>query len=260
VSTSGATSLFSSGQRSPLPAGSLANLLHSGITSSWKAALTHDTRDNRLRPRSGWYDTASIELAEPAFLSQNQYTRVEATSHRWVPLWGPLTLHLKLDGGLVTSRSPQGVPIYERYFLGGAYDVRGFPLASLSPQVRVPRDQSPASALGTFAVGGNLQVDGKAELEFPIVEKVGIRGVLFTDFGNSYNLEDQYCRLRPALVDASHDPCNKLFPLTSLRSSWGLGVRWLSPIGPLRFEWGFPYHPLPGEQTYVFEFTIDNGL
>jgi len=43
-----------------------------------------------------------------------------------------------------------------------------------------------------------------------------------------------------------------------LRASWGLGFRWFSPIGPLRFEWGFPYNPQPGEDSRLFEFTIGN--
>jgi outer membrane protein insertion porin family len=52
----------------------------------------------------------------------------------------------------------------------------------------------------------------------------------------------------------------KLFPLTSLRSSWGFGFRWFSPIGPLRFEWGLPFQTLPGQDSIVFEFTIGNEL
>jgi outer membrane protein insertion porin family len=160
----------------------------------------------------------------------------------------------------VHSRDPQGVPIFERYFLGGIFDVRGFRPYSLSPQIRAPGEQEPDARLNTFRIGGNLQVVGKAELEFPIIEKVGIRGVLFSDAGNAYNFEDQYCRLRPANPHPSVDPCKKLFPLTSLRASWGFGFRWFSPIGPLRFEWGLPYSPLPGEQSMVFEFTIGSDL
>jgi outer membrane protein insertion porin family len=258
VNTSGRSNLFSGGQRSPLPAGSLANLLRSGVTSSWRGSLTYDTRDNKLFPHSGWHNELSAEFAEPIFLSQNQYTRVTATTRYFYPVFGPMTLKLRLNGGLITSRDPQGVPIYERYFLGGIYDVRGFQLYSLSPQIRVPRDQSPSSALDVFRIGGNLEVDGKAELEIPIVERVGIRAVFFNDVGNSYNLEQQYCSLKPANVDVSADPCKKLFPLSTLRTSWGFGFHWFSPIGPLRFEWGFPYKPLPGEETYIFEFTIGN--
>jgi len=56
-----------------------------------------------------------------------------------------------------------------------------------------------------------------------------------------------------------YDPCFN-FPndLLNLRTSWGFGLRWFSPLGPLRFEWGFPLKPLPYEEHSVFEFTIGN--
>jgi outer membrane protein insertion porin family len=44
----------------------------------------------------------------------------------------------------------------------------------------------------------------------------------------------------------------------NLRTSWGFGLRWFSPLGPLRFEWGFPFAPLPYEESSKFEFTIGN--
>jgi outer membrane protein insertion porin family len=53
-------------------------------------------------------------------------------------------------------------------------------------------------------------------------------------------------------------PCFSASSLLDLRTSWGFGVRWFSPLGPLRFEWGFPFAPLPFEETSVFEFTIGN--
>jgi outer membrane protein insertion porin family len=260
VEVGGRSNLFTGGNRSPLPVGSLANLLHSGIISSWRISLAHDTRDDRMFPHRGWYNTASAEFAEPAFLSESQFTRYEGAIRYYYPLWGPLTLRLKAEGGLITSRDPQGVPIFERYFVGGIYDIRGFPLYSLGPKISVPGGQDPDSALKTFSVGGNLRVLGKAEIEIPIFDKMGIRGVVFTDIGNAYNLEKQYCGIKPAWADVSVDPCKALFPLSSLRSSWGFGFRWFSPIGPLRFEWGLPYKTLPGEDSIVFEFTIGNEL
>ncbi len=259
VETSGRSNLFTGGQRSPLPAGSLANLLHSGIVSSWRVSLAHDTRDDRMFPHSGWYNTASAEFAEPAFFSASQFTRYEGALRYFYPLPLGMTLRLKAEGGLITSRDPQGVPIFERYFVGGIYDVRGFALYSLGPKIRIPATQDPDSSLNTFSVGGNLRTLGKAEIEIPIFEKMGIRGVVFTDAGNAFNLEDQYCRLKPAWADVSVDPCVK-FSLAALRTSWGFGFRWFSPIGPLRFEWGIPFHTLPGEDSIVFEFTIGNDL
>jgi outer membrane protein insertion porin family len=260
VTTGGRSNLFTGSERSPLPAGSLANLLHSGLLSSVRLSISHDTRDDRMFPHRGWYNTASAEFAEPAFGSESQFTRYEGALRYYYPLPAGMTLRLKGEGGLITSRDPQGVPIFERYFVGGIYDIRGFALYSLGPKISVPNTQDPDSPLKTFSVGGNLRVLGKAEIEIPIFDKMGIRGVVFTDVGNAYNLESQYCRLKPAWADVSVDPCVKLFPLTSMRSSWGFGFRWFSPIGPLRFEWGIPYHTLPGEDSIVFEFTIGNEL
>jgi outer membrane protein insertion porin family len=263
ISTSGRTAFLSGGQRTPFPPGTLANLLRPGLTSSVRLSISHDTRDNRLFTNRGWFNEASGEFAEPVLFSQTRYTRYDATSRFFYPIWGPFVLRLKGQLGLVTSRDPQGVPIFERYFVGGIYDVRGFRPYSLGPRIRAPDQQTPDALLNDRTIGGNMQVVTKAEIEFPIIEKVGIRAVLFADAGNAYNLEDQYCSLRPANPHESYDPCvklNSLGQITSLRASWGFGFRWFSPIGPLRFEWGLPFKPLPGEEPMIFEFTIGNDL
>ena len=60
-----------------------------------------------------------------------------------------------------------------------------------------------------------------------------------------------------ALRVASSDPCR--VDIFDLRTSWGFGVRWISPLGPLRFEWGLPFMRIPGrEQDIDFQFTIGN--
>ncbi|MBL9108758.1 MAG: BamA/TamA family outer membrane protein, partial [Myxococcales bacterium] len=97
------------------------------------------------------------------------------------------------------------------------------------------------------------------ELEFPIIDKVGIRGVAFTDAGNTWNLEDQFCKTTPApQFSPLVSPCFDSNSLTNLRLSSGMGIRWFSPLGPLRFEWGFPLNKLYYEESSVFEFTIGN--
>jgi outer membrane protein insertion porin family len=258
VRTSTSGRLFSAGLRDPIPSGSLSNLLRSGLTSSWRVAVHHDTRDNRLFTTRGWFNTFSAEFAEPIFFSENTFSRYETAARFFYPLFGPFVLRARLEAGLIASRDPEGVPISERYFVGGIFDVRGFSPRSLGPRIRAPDQQTPDAALNSFRVGGNFQLIGNLEIEFPILPKVGIRGVLFADAGNSYNLESQYCSLKPPLVHVSSDPCVVLFPLSSLRTSWGFGFRWFSPIGPLRFEWGIPFKPLPNERGLVFEFTIGN--
>lgn len=260
VRTSARSALFApTNLRDAIPSGSLANLLRSGLTSSWRVTLNHDTRDNRLFTTRGWFNTLSAEFAEPAFFSQNTFTRYEATTRFFYPIWGPFILRTKLEAGMITSRSPQGVPITERYFVGGIFDIRGYSPRSLGPRIRAPNTQAPDAALSSFRVGGNLQLIGNLEVEFPIVPKVGIKGVMFVDAGNAFNTESQYCALRPPNVHPSADPCNIIFPLNSMRASWGFGFRWFSPIGPLRFEWGIPFYRISAqERPVVFEFTIGN--
>jgi outer membrane protein insertion porin family len=111
-------------------------------------------------------------------------------------------------------------------------------------------------------IGGNVEYYQNLEFEFPIVDAVGIKGVVFTDAGNAWNIEQNYCAASGnggAIPFEVTDPCFS-FPgdLLNLRTSWGFGIRWFSPLGPLRFEWGFPFKPLPYEETNVFEFTIGN--
>ena len=104
-----------------------------------------------------------------------------------------------------------------------------------------------------------MQYFQNLELEFPIVESVGLKGVLFTDAGNAWNLEQNYCKAAQGIVNEATSPCFRgLSSLANLRTSYGFGFRWFSPLGPLRFEWGYPFKPLSYEQASQFEFTIGN--
>jgi len=139
-------------------------------------------------------------------------------------------------------------------------DVRGFRLRSLGPRILVPASVDPNASLIQFNVGGNLQTIGNAEIEFSLLEKVGIKGVVFFDVGNAWNTEGRYCgretgSIASVYLHKSQDPCVR-FAIDGLRTSAGFGFRWFSPIGPLRFEWGLPLSRLPGEDRIVFEFTI----
>ncbi len=239
----------------------LANLFNDGITSSLRPALTWDTRDNRLFPTSGLYLRGSTEIAIAELGSTNEFLRNRFTGRFYYPLGAGIVLKLNTEAGLVTSPSADGVPIFARFFLGGIVDVRGFRFRSLGPRAPLTESTDPNSRpiINGANIGGNLMFYDNLELEFPILEDVGIRGVFFTDAGNAWNLEGVYCQAgaRPAYDELN--PCFD-FPndLLNLRTSWGFGLRWFSPLGPLRFEYGFPFSPLPFEETRRFEFTIGN--
>ncbi len=247
----------------------LANLFNSGRVASLRPSLTYDTRDNRLFPTSGIYLQASSELATNIIGSEFNYLRHRFTGRFYYPLGGGngspgsgFVLKLNTEFGLITSPDKQGVPIFQRYFLGGILDVRGFFLRSIGPRLPLTQSLDPNSAPipNGANIGGNLEAYSNLELEFPILDKVGIRGVVFFDAGNAWNLEDQFCKTTPApQFDRVVSPCfTTPDSLAYLRTSTGFGIRWFSPLGPLRFEWGFPLAPLQYENHNDFEFTIGN--
>jgi outer membrane protein insertion porin family len=89
--------------------------------------------------------------------------------------------------------------------------------------------------------------------------------VIFADIGNAFNTEMQFCQEPNPEELPKADPCVP-FSFKSLRYSMGFGFRWQSPIGPLRFEWGFPLDRLAGtsllipEDPVVFEFNVGTGF
>jgi outer membrane protein insertion porin family len=254
LGTSSAVSVFT---RLPL-----ANLFNDGLTSSFRPALTYDSRDNRLFPTSGIYLRGSTELAHSAFGSDNEFLRHKLVGRFYYPLGKGWVIKLNTEAGHVTSPSSDGVPIFARFFLGGILDVRGFRFRSIGPRLPLLSATDPNSRpiVNQALIGGNLEYFQNLELEMPIIEAVGVRGVIFTDAGNAWNLEENYCRAAGGNVRFEEtSPCfDGLASLTRLRTSWGFGIRWFSPLGPLRFEWGFPFDPLPFEESSVFEFTIGN--
>jgi outer membrane protein insertion porin family len=248
-----------SGVFSQLP---LANLFNDGFTSSIRPGLTFDSRDNRLFPTSGVYLRGPTELALPAFGSENEFLRHRLQGRFYYPLGAGFVAKLNMELGHVTSPSSEGVPIFARFFLGGILDVRGYRFRTIGPRMPLFRttDINSTPIVNGANIGGNLMYFQNLEIEFPIVETVGVRGVVFTDADNAWNLENNYCINGGASVPhAEINPCfddpKRLF---DLRTSWGFGIRWFSPLGPLRFEWGFPFSPLPFEESSVFEFTIGN--
>jgi len=246
----------------------LANLFNDGRTISLRPALIYDTRDNRLFPTSGIYLQLSTEFASSMLGSEIEYLRHRFSGNFYYNLGGStgqpgsgFVLKLRTELGYISSPHSEGVPIYQRFFLGGILDMRGYRLRTIG--TRLPLNQTldpnaPPIANGAN-IGGNLQAYSNLELEFPIIDKVGIRGVVFYDMGNAWNTEDQFCKTTPApQFPGVVSPCFTSASLLHVRTSTGFGIRWFSPLGPLRFEWGFPLYKLPYEENYVFEFTIGN--
>ncbi len=253
----------------------ITNLFNNGITSSVTARLRYDTTDNFLFPTEGMRHEIGGEFASRVLGSQNQFNRYDANFRFYFPIirskqafraW--LVFKTRLMLGFIHSPQDKGVPIFERYFPGGIFGdggIRGYRLRSLGPMIKVQSGSDPNSPLQPYGIGGNLLTALNLEFEFMIVPPANIKGVLFMDFGNAFNTEPLYCVEPNPTELPKADPCVK-FKMSYIRRSIGFGFRWQSPIGPLRFEWGFPLDRQPtteflfGDDPVVFEFNVGNSF
>ncbi len=136
--------------------------------------------------------------------------------------------------GSVGTLIDKPIPISDRFFVGGSGTVRGFRYGTAGP----------IDPLGN-RVGGNKELIFNFEYTFPLVPAARLKGVIFYDMGRAF--DDGLSRQPTEPTRISFD---------QLRHSWGWGFWWLSPLGPLRFEWGYIIHQKPTDQASEFEFSI----
>jgi outer membrane protein insertion porin family len=237
----------------------LAHLFKEGLTSSVKGRLTYDLRNNRLFPTEGSLNEIAMEWASPYLGSDFGFTRYTLTSRWYIPLFWKFVFRFNAVYGLIHAHGREGLAIVHRYRSGGIMDVRGFYPWSLGPRLSIPNQFDPNAEPMPYGIniGGNMKLTFNTEIEFSIIEMAGIKGVVFFDAGNSFNLEETWCSAGGGRgINEYTDPCNKN-PFI-LRTSWGFGFRWFSPMGPLRFEWGFPTFTFPYEEDHMFQFTFGN--
>ena len=202
--------------------------LANSTTSALIASLTSNTTDYRPDPTAGMIDTLSIEFA--GLGGTNRYLRY-LTEHTYFHpvVWGTVA-SLRGTFGYIQSIG-KDIPIDEKFYLGGISSLRGYSLRTVSPFRTAPITINDIGGIGTSGVGrvylgGEMEGVANAEFTFPILKDAGLKGVFFFDAGNSGN--------------TVHDT------FSTVLASYGGGVRWFSPIGPLRLEYGVPVNPRPG--------------
>jgi outer membrane protein insertion porin family len=234
----------------------LARATGTGSTTSLRLMLQADKRDNRLTPTSGWFGSYSFETAPP-FLAMksivgkevNLFNRYTLDLRGYKPLWKGIVGRAWLRMGWLQSLTAQGVPLSEQYYVGGIQTIRGYRYQSIAPITQQSCNDTPYAELCRTYGDGYKQLLINLEAEFPLFDKAGLRWLLFLDAGNAFKGGLSY---RDASVR------------WNLYKSLGLGIRWFSPLGPLRFEWGFPLDRRKDNLgNYVddpldFQFTIGN--
>jgi outer membrane protein insertion porin family len=120
------------------------------------------------------------------------------------------------------------VPMDEKFYLGGMGSLRGYSVRTVCPIVSTQLKGFDFNNVGSRGVnnvylGGQMEAIANAEVTFPLLKDAGLKGVVFFDAGNS------------------QDTLSRTFG--NVLTSYGGGIRWMSPIGPLRLEYGVPLNP-----------------
>lgn len=190
----------------------LRNEEGSNIISSLLFQMTYDTRDNIYNPKMGWLVNGSIEDAGGIFLGDKNYVKGTGTAAFYHTFFEKVTLELKGRAGLA---SPYGksddVPIYERFFAGGANTIRGYRERRVGP--RDPGSNDP--------IGGEAIIIGNAEATFPIYEKL-LKGAVFYDVGQVWRHAEDF------IAGGNY------------KSGVGVGLRIKTPVGPVSLDYGYP--------------------
>jgi outer membrane protein insertion porin family len=196
--------------------------------SSITSTFTRDTTDNRLDPSVGARLEGSWELA--GLGGSEKFSKYIADYRRFWPVgWGGLVFSAHGQVGYVQELGGERIPLDERFYLGGINTLRGFE----------PREVGPYDPLYDDYTGGDTQAFANLELIFPISREIGLKGVTFFDVGNAWDSKG-----------GEYDV------FTEWRYSVGAGIRWLSPLGPLRIEWGYNLDPYEWEDRSRLDFMI----
>jgi outer membrane protein insertion porin family len=229
------------------------DLYRSGLTSSVGADLSVDKRNNRIFPTQGWYWSMNSSLSGGFRVNDEQVLSLLGGEFHFIEnqmnlrVYKPLikdsdqlVLRFNTSLGVIANTDGRVIPLIHRYRAGGINSVRGYQWFSLGPTVRALNSDDAVHSDAQLTVGGTQTWVNNIELESPVIRAAGIKAVLFFDAGNAFG-----------------DPWGGGYinPF-GLRAAYGAGIRWQSPIGPLRFEYGFPINPLEHERKSVFDFSI----
>jgi outer membrane protein insertion porin family len=214
------------------PGAPLAVALSAGTasTSSIGYTYTYDTRDDYIRPNSGWYFTFSQDVA--GLGGELNWLRSVGNARYWHPIemfgWDFVGM-ASFEAGYISAYGGQAVRINERFFRGGP-TFRGFEYGGVGP-----RDISTASRV---ALGGQLYIHQTMELRLPqiVPDDYGITLSLFNDLGTL-----GYLRGISRVCDSGAIGGTCIQDNLALRASAGLAINWNSPFGPVSIDIGYPY-------------------
>lgn len=198
------------------------------IISGIRPGLIYDTRDNPFDPKSGILAGTSLKIASSLFFSEAEFFKLSIYFNKYHSLSRRFTLAASVRGGAsIGFGTTKELPIIERFFLGGRTTVRGYEQDTLGPK---GVDGNPT--------GGNVFAMANLELRTDIGKGFGI--VTFVDTGNVWKKIEDFD--------------------FSLKFTAGIGLRYNTPVGPLRVDYGHKLDRQKGESAGEIHFSIGHAF
>lgn len=194
-----------------------------------------DTRDDFFNPTRGGKHSLFVENAGGVLGGDNYFIKVLGQTSWFFPMPLGTVLNLRGQAGFIQSYGGKTTPIYERFFAGGLYTIRGYEYGKAGPIDLATGDP----------LGAEKMVAFNSELIFPISREIGLRGAVFWDIGEGWGME------RPMSIK----DLKRIDPNKGIKTGFGVGIRWFSPFGPIHIDIGLNPSPKHGEKRTVLEFS-----
>ena len=202
------------------------------LTSSVLPQLVRNTINNPLNPTKGSRQSLRMEFA--GLGGDSEYWKTDVSNTFYQGLWdsplGKFVFSQRTTFGYGEAYNGDTFPLFRRYFPGGINSVRGYDA----------RHMGPHDANDSY-YGGNKQLVGNFELIIPLVDSIGLNAVTFYDVGNAFDDEES-------------------INISDLRQAFGWGIRWRTPIAPIRLEIGYPLDPQSGDSPSVINFSFGSPM
>ncbi|HZR57657.1 MAG TPA: POTRA domain-containing protein [Terriglobales bacterium] len=213
--------------------------------STVSSALIRDTRDKPLDAHHGIFSTVNFAITPTAFGSNANFTKFLGQYAFYKPVHSMVWAN-SLRLGLAKAFSGSFVPTSQEFFAGGGTTLRGFPLNGAGPQRIVPFCGNPVAQTNcaniSVPVGGNQLFILNSELRFPLRILENLGAAVFYDGGNVYraiNFNDF---------------------VNNYTNTVGIGMRYHTPVGPVRFDVGHNLNPLPGVGSTQYFITLGEAF
>lgn len=213
--------------------------VENGSASSLQASIVRDKRNNIFEPSNGYYASSALEYT--GLGGTMRWLKADVEGRYYKPIIGDLVLRTRMNISQLFKTTERNIPRVEKFSMGGARNMRGYNLEDIGPRRFAFNKNTQRQDIFNF--GGLFSVLGTVELEHPLIKEAGLKWVVFYDAGNVYE--------KRIGEDGNY----------ALRADYGFGFRWFSPIGVLRFEFGFPVNPKNDEfhKEASNQFNFDIG-